>query len=38
MELTEKAEGWLKHMCVFQTKLDSDSTAKWTLIPAQSGH
>ena len=24
--------------CVFHTKLDTDSTAKWTGIPRQSGH
>ncbi len=29
---------WAVKMCVFQPKLDSDSGAKWTLIPAQSGH
>ncbi|MDU7588676.1 MAG: hypothetical protein E7K47_15005, partial [Acidovorax sp.] len=23
--------------CVFQTKLDTDSTANWTVIPEQSG-
>ena len=25
------------HNCVFQTKLDSDSTRIWTVIPAQTG-
>ena len=25
-------------MCVFQTKLDGQSTANWTLIPEQTGH
>jgi hypothetical protein len=24
--------------CVFQTKLDGQSTANWTLIPEQTGH
>jgi hypothetical protein len=24
--------------CVFQSKLDSDSTANWTVIPRQTGH
>lgn len=26
-----------KSTCVFHTKLDSQSTANWTVIPAQSG-
>ena len=25
------------HPCVFRSKMDSDSTAKWTVIPRQSG-
>jgi probable HAF family extracellular repeat protein len=26
------------YACVFQSKLDSDSTANWTVIPRQTGH
>ena len=36
--LFEYATEQLRSNCVFQTKLDGQSTANWTLIPEQTGH